>query len=1131
MKNNFYFSLLFLTLFVIWDGFGHTNNGFDLVPAINVTPNPYVFSDTYIGETTSSNFTFENTGDMPLDISDITFTNPAFSIDYTAFTIQPGQSGDLPVHFSPSAAGLYEGTMQIWSNDPLSNPYNVELSGNGVIELIDGWQWIETGFNYILMDIEFPEGQNQIGYSIGQSLTYNGVGIVIKTTDSGQTWSQLTPDGIPGLQGCSFLDVNTGYAGGWDGYLIKTTDGGATWDTIIVQNNIWQIQDVEFWDVNHGVVSAWGDGTFVTANGGLTWTMATGTTTAPYEITYASENTLFLVGGEDRINRSTDGGYTWTEVYANGNTNFILLGIDFLDANYGMAVGDYGHIYKTTDGGNTWAFTEPVGDQLLRSAHIWDQDTTWICGTPEIIFKTTNGGNSWNQAYYGNYQKALYRITFTDNYTGFICGGSGGIVMRKEGLPPAPELMVTPNPYVFNDTFVGETASADFTFANTGDIPLVISDITFTNPAFSIDYTAFTVQPGQSGDIPVHFSPTTQGLFEGIMQIWSDDPNNNPYEVQLSGNGVVELIDGWQWIETGFNYILMDVQFPEGQNQVGYTVGQSLTYNGVGIVLKTTDSGGTWTPMTPAGIPGLTGMSFININTGYAIGWDDYLIKTTDGGLTWDTITYATGTFSFYYDIEFYDEDHGVILAGVDVYVTNDGGATWTMGNGITYSCTMIEYANESTLFAVGNEDHIYKSTDGGYTWTLKNSAGNGTVLLGVDFLNDQYGMASGDYGHIYKTTDGGETWLFDDQIGDVLLHAPFIWNEDTAWVVGTPEYVFKTTNGGVSWNSAYNGNWQRAFYRIIFTDNYTGFISSSGGVILRKEGLPLLPAINVSPLSVNFDDTFVGESTSEVITITNVGLATLDVSNITSTNDAFTIDITSVMIEPGSNQTITVTFTPDDEGLFEGIIQIQSNDPGLNQVDVLVSGTGMIAYPSINVDPVAIVFDTTLVNEISEEIITISNNGMATLNVTNIISSNAVFSVNLTSFNIDPGNSQDVIVSFAPDQQMLFTGVIEIESNDPNGPVEIDLEGYGDIDTYVNGNIQNSTVSIYPNPAKDIVFIENTQNKQIVIYDLLGTLKESIMSHNKLEQIDVSNYQTGIYLVNIVSTDGMITRKIEVNR
>ncbi len=911
-------------------------------PELMVTPNTYVFDDTYIGETTSADFNFANTGTEVLNISDITFTNSAFSIDYTAFPLQPGQNGDIPVYFNPPASGLYEGTMQIWSDDPINNPYEVELSGNGVIELIDGWQWIETGFNFILMDIEFPAGQNQVGYAIGQTYTYNGDGIVIKTEDSGLTWTQLTPDGIPGLEEMSFIDMQTGYAAGWDGYVIKTTDGGATWDTLTVASGMWEITDIEFYDADNGILLE-GANVYLTEDGGESWLPGGTLANSGYMVDYLDANTMVVVGNENYIYKSTDGGYNWT-VKNSGIIGELLLGVHFLNNQYGMAAGDYGYIFKTEDGGDSWTSTQQMGDQLLHVPFIWDEDTAWVCGTPELVFKTTNGGTNWNNAYTGSYQKALYRILFTDNYTGFICGGSGGIVLRKEGLPSAPALSVTPNTYMFDDTYIGETTSADFNFANTGTEVLNISDITFTNPAFSIDYTTFPLQPGQNGDIPVYFNPPASGLYEGTMQIWSDDPINNPYEVELSGNGVVELIDGWEWIETGFNFILMDVQFPEGQNQVGYTVGESLTYNGDGIVLKTTDGGSTWTQLTPDGIPGLTGMSFVDMNTGYAVGWDDYLIKTTDGGLTWDTINYATGTFSFYYDVEFIDESNGVVLAGIDVYVTDDGGDTWTLGNGITYSCTMIEYANETTLFAVGNEDHIYKSTDGGYNWTLKNSAGNGTVLLGVDFLNDQYGMASGDYGHIYTTTDGGETWTFDDQIGDVLLHTPFIWNEDTAWVVGTPEYVFKTIDGGTNWNSAYNGNYQRAFYRIIFTDNYTGFISSSGGVILRKEGLAEIPAINITPEDIEFDDTYVGEFKSEILFISNSGLANLEVTDITSTNDVFSVNMSTLTLEPGDEEGITVTFSPDDEGLFEGMLLIENNDPENSTVEIALSGTGMIA-------------------------------------------------------------------------------------------------------------------------------------------------------------------------------------------
>ena len=219
-------------------------------------------------------------------------------------------------------------------------------------------------------------------------------------------------------------------------------------------------------------------------------------------------------------------------------------------------------------------------------------------------------------------------------------------------------------------------------------------------------------------------------------------------------------------------------------------------------------------------------------------------------------------------------------MEGTNIYLTEDGGDSWIIGGTLVNSGYMVDYLDANTMVVVGNENYIYKSTDGGYNWTVKNSGNIGQLLLGVHFLNDQYGMAAGDYGYIFKTTDGGDSWTSNTQVGDQLLHAPFVWDEDTAWVAGTPEMVFKTTNGGTNWNSAYNGNYQKAFYRITFTDNYTGFIcGGSGGIVLRKEGLADVPNISVNPEAIILTDTYVGEITSEIITISNGGVASLEVS------------------------------------------------------------------------------------------------------------------------------------------------------------------------------------------------------------------------------------------------------------
>jgi hypothetical protein len=111
-----------------------------------------------------------------------------------------------------------------------------------------------------------------------------------------------------------------------------------------------------------------------------------------------------------------------------------------------------------------------------------------------------------------------------------------------------------------------------------------------------------------------------------------------------------------------------------------------------------------------------------------------------------------------------------------------------------------------------------------------------------------------------------------------------------------------------------------KAFYTVTFTDNYTGFIcAGSNGIVLRKEGLEMVPAISVEPESISFDDTYVGETSTALLTISNSGLETLIVSDITSTNDVFNVDLTSFTVEPGNSQDVDITFTPDNEGVFEG--------------------------------------------------------------------------------------------------------------------------------------------------------------------------------------------------------------------
>ena len=82
-------------------------------------------------------------------------------------------------------------------------------------------------------------------------------------------------------------------------------------------------------------------------------------------------------------------------------------------------------------------------------------------------------------------------------------------------------------------------------------------------------------------------------------------------------------------------------------------------------------------------------------------------------------------------------------------------------------------------------------------------------------------------------------------------------------------------------------------------------------------------------------------------------------------------------------------------------------------------------------------------------------------------------------------------------------------------------------------GQFDKTTVSVYPNPANEELFIDfkNTDGKaQASIYDLGGKLLLQQTLNNTSNRINTSALQTGIYLVEIASASGRIHQKLVID-
>lgn len=95
----------------------------------------------------------------------------------------------------------------------------------------------------------------------------------------------------------------------------------------------------------------------------------------------------------------------------------------------------------------------------------------------------------------------------------------------------------TSNRMEFGD--VSKTSQKEIlqTIYNYGQEPLIINQLTFNSAFFSSTQTLpLTIQPYHSANIPLVFKKESKGAAVGIMRIFSNDPDQGIYQVELSGN-------------------------------------------------------------------------------------------------------------------------------------------------------------------------------------------------------------------------------------------------------------------------------------------------------------------------------------------------------------------------------------------------------------------------------------------------------------------------------------------------------------------------------------------------------------------------------------------------------------------
>jgi photosystem II stability/assembly factor-like uncharacterized protein len=220
----------------------------------------------------------------------------------------------------------------------------------------------------------------------------------------------------------------------------------------------------------------------------------------------------------------------------------------------------------------------------------------------------------------------------------------------------------------------------------------------------------------------------------------------------------------------------------------GASVGDTVWAAGEGgVIIVSHDGGETWTPQRSGTEYGLSDITFVDADSGWAVG----------GGA-----------------VDFWSGDVSALTSVI--LHTEDGGATWSpQATPAAASLTTVEFTDSLHGWAAGELGTVLSTSDGGATWTARRT-GVASRLTAVHFTDALHGWVGGPRGKVLRTVNGGRSWhkvtlpgwaaqlrILKPAFTDAL-HGHAIFGNPDGWVQhGSGKVVGATSDGGRTWRRA----------------------------------------------------------------------------------------------------------------------------------------------------------------------------------------------------------------------------------------------------------------------------------------------------------------------------------------
>jgi photosystem II stability/assembly factor-like uncharacterized protein len=250
-----------------------------------------------------------------------------------------------------------------------------------------------------------------------------------------EPWSTAY-SGKGNLQDIHFTSAQNALAVGDDfgSGIVRTTDGGNTWSAgPAFRHDLYQLR---FLNSTTGLVTVTNNFAYFTYDGGASfvaegWTPPTVGHLSSTDFFMITRNTIYSVGYQGKLLKTTDGGKTWQKYngfsFING-----LQAITCLDENTCYACGDVGKVVKTSNGGKDWQEYELLLNNQLNAIYFLDKDHGFCGGQSGVFIRTTNGGETWDMSKTG-LKFNIISIRFFNRQHGLVVSRGGEIAETNDG--------------------------------------------------------------------------------------------------------------------------------------------------------------------------------------------------------------------------------------------------------------------------------------------------------------------------------------------------------------------------------------------------------------------------------------------------------------------------------------------------------------------------------------------------------------------------------------------------------------------------------------------------------------------------------------------------------------------------